>query len=240
MSDYFTKSRNRRIDERINHAAKVPIKKSSRWEFLRHPLMSLVTGFVLTAFVGSYLTNSYQEKKEDYDLRLKTIEDFTNMIFARRTTAVLLNSAIKRNAGKEEALLKKHDYDKAYLEWNIKLQTTLFGIRRLSGLSSIRSQFEPMIENQLRGSFAALDKCITDEYDTYIGTQAKRQFECDTDNLLKSALACSTAMSNQLYRFFTVYLAKSDTDKDKFLKSANLEIIKNCAVSEIQTKMSEP
>ena len=150
---------------------------------LKHPLLTISFGFLLTGLLGSYLNNRYQEdakereqlaqeRKQKYDLSLKSIEDFTNLVYARRTKAAMLQSSLKRMAPKDELIQRKRDYDLAYSEWNTKLQTTLFGIRRLSG-SATYSHFENLVETQLRRPFSLLDSCLTDAYDTRAGIRSK-------------------------------------------------------------------
>ena len=144
MGDFFRRLRIRKLKDRVDRVNVAPIENASRWELLKHPLLTISFGFLLTGLLGSYLNNRYQEdakereqlaqeRKQKYDLSLKSIEDFTNLVYARRTKAAMLQSSLKRMAPKDELIQRKRDYDLAYSEWNTKLQTTLFGIRRLSG-----------------------------------------------------------------------------------------------------------
>jgi hypothetical protein len=181
-----------------------------------------------------------QERKQNYELSLKFIEDFTNLIYARRTKAAMLQSSLKRKETKEQLIKRKQDYDAAFSEWNSKLQTTLFGIRRITE-SSTYSYFESLVETELRRPFALLDTCLTDIYDFSIKIKAKRQYrKCDIDSLLKVALDCSYAMSDELYKFVIIDRQKPTSDRQGRIRTASLEISRRCDVSNIVVEMDAP
>ncbi len=243
MGDFFRRLRIRKLKDRVDRVNVAPIENASRWELLKHPLLTISFGFLLTGLLGSYLNNRYQEdakereqlaqeRKQKYDLSLKSIEDFTNLVYARRTKAAMLQSSLKRMAPKDELIQRKRDYDLAYSEWNTKLQTTLFGIRRLSG-SATYSHFENLVETQLRRPFSLLDSCLTDAYDTRAGIRSKNQFKCDTDALLQVTLDCSYAISDELYKFAVIDHQAPTADKQERIQAASKEIDRRCQVSNI-------
>jgi hypothetical protein len=246
MSNYFLKSRNKKLEDRIERENVSPLLNTSRLDVLKHPLVTISFGFVLTGMLGAYLNNRYQEdekereqfaqeRKQHYELSLKSVEDFTNLVYARRTKAAMLQSSLKRIAPKDELMQRKRDYDIAYSEWNAKLQTTLFGIRRLSG-SATYSNFENLVETQLRRPFSLLDACLTDAYDTRAGMRIKNQFKCDTDTLLQIALDCSYAVSDELYKFVAVDHQMPNVNKKDRIQVASTEIGRRCDLSNISVE----
>jgi hypothetical protein len=242
MSDYYRKVRARRIEKRVDRHTNVPEKTPSRWEALKPQLVTMTFGFILTGILGSYFSNRFQneirerervttERKQDYDLSLKSIEEFNNLLYARRTRAGMLYTALKRNAAKDELAQRKREYDTAFAEWNSRLQTTLFSIRRVTG-SDAYSYFESLVETDLRGPFSLIDTCLTDAYDASIGVKSKREYKCDTGRLLKAALDCSYAMSDELFKF--VVIGRTETsDGESRTPEASLEISVRCDVSTI-------
>lgn len=52
-------------------------KPKNKWEFLKHPLLTLIIGFALTTLVGTYLTNQYTAKQKDKE-RESSFQDEIN------------------------------------------------------------------------------------------------------------------------------------------------------------------
>ncbi len=233
MSDYLLLQRKTRIARRVKHESKAELKTSTIGNLLRHPLFTLVVGFILTGLIGSYISQRYQERakaqereiteqRQQYELGIRSLEDATTLIYSRRTRAALLFSSLQRSAPIEELTQRKRDYDASFFDMNSKLQTTLFGIRRATGSESY-SRFENLYETTLRKPFALLDECITDAVDVAVKVKRKSTYAtCNITDLLSASLNCSYVWSDEFYK-----LVSSDrrglTEIERNSKVANAE-----------------
>src|SRR5262245_30140628 len=209
-------------------------------QLLRHPLTALVVGFLLTGLVGSWLTSMYAEKSRErdrtlaedraqFDLSLKSIDDFTTLLYARRTRAAMLYSSFVRDAPPDEIKQRKHDYDEAFAAWNSRLQATLFTIRRAVKAAEY-SYFENLVETRLVPPFRALDSCLTRMYDERIAARKAPPDSCDPPKLLQVTLDCSYAVSDELLKFVVFDRLISGADREARMQKAAQEITQRCAV----------
>lgn len=245
MGEIYRLRRKALLERQINNAlhTNASVRKGTGKKWLLHPIASIIVGFVLTGILGSYLSTQFQydmqkrqralqQQQQDYDLALRSIESFTNLIYSRRTYAVMLQSALLRNASLLEVTQRKRDYDISYIQYNSKLQTALFGIRRATGAMSY-SPFEKVCETDLRRPFSLLDECLTEAYDVRTGVKASSSLTCDIDNLLRIALNCSYAVSNELYEYAMQNREDLAQNSDEALVAAQKEISRQCDTSSI-------
>ncbi len=97
----------------------IPEQKQSKFEKLtRHPLTTLIIGFLLTWGIGGMLTEQLKLNNLENDRKLAAINakrengklaitKITNLMYNRYTASTLLASALKRKASPEELKERK-------------------------------------------------------------------------------------------------------------------------------------
>jgi len=177
-------------------------------ELLRHPLVSVLFGFILTGIIGWWLTTRYNEKEKIHDLAraryengTKAAEDFARLVYRRYARATMLESSLLRNAPIEELTSRKKDYDEAYADWQTGLQANLFIIQKLTRKFDYQ-RLESPVENKLARSFASVDKCLTAAYDARMRGAAPRPVleQCNIHKQLKDTLDVSYVVTEELFR----------------------------------------
>lgn len=164
-------------------------KKHSRlanmMEMSRHPLASILFGFILTCIAGQYLGDYISRRKAADDRstdQLKLINernmaaasDISRALFERRERAVLLLSSIKRGAPSSELDRRKIEYDEAYFKWNTAIKSNLFTIRQ-----SVDSEIVSSIDNKLECRIVPMVSRIDSQIETYYAQASLRRVPVD-------------------------------------------------------------
>ncbi|APD88564.1 hypothetical protein BM524_01350 [Alteromonas mediterranea] len=93
--------------------------------FLSHPMTLLVTGFIFTTILGTWISY-YVDLSLDQRARTldkveqsrKAIQELSTYMYERRVRSELLLSSLKRQAPIEELKVRKLNYDESYVLWN--------------------------------------------------------------------------------------------------------------------------
>ena len=154
------------LRERIRRYIK-PESQQSWWTTMwRHPLMGTILGFAF-GVASTIISNHFKAKelRQERD-RARILEatqlaqDLSRLMYERRTRALLLYVAIKKDASAEEIRAKKAGYEEAYLEWNSQLQARSLAIRSLLQAESF-TPFEHYIQFGLTRHMAKIHNLLT-------------------------------------------------------------------------------
>lgn len=196
-----------------------------------NPLLIAIAVSILTAVVGPFLIASYNDKQRalehdrvNYELSLKSIQEFSRLVDERYTRSTMLASALKRSAPIEEIRERKKQYDEAFVEWGTNLMANAFMIRNISN-EPFYSQFEKYIDDGLTRLFRDIDRNLTRAYDNRVQNRPPRAIsECKAPSWSQSgcyevadlgpdclptiehfrvARGCSTAIANGLFWYVT-------------------------------------
>lgn len=193
-------------------------------EALRHPLLTLLLGFLLTGIVRTWLTSFYSQKAKEretqsdeqrlnYEFGLKTIEEFSDRYFAYWTRAEMLYDALKQNVPDTEIRTRKAEYDQAYFELGSRIQTTLFRFRRALGAKDVYEDFETIVSRPLRKLNTCINEVtrakLTKSKPTKVAVALNlNPGTCETDRLLYTVtVECGNRTHDELYKV----IAKSRT-----------------------------
>ena len=206
-----------------NLAYSAPAKRFSALEVLR---------FLLTATLGAVLTGLFTLLTHNEDTRATTrnnaiaaVTEISDLISERRERAVLVASAIRRNAPESQVALRKSAYDEAYIKWNTKVPGDILRMR--AGLpESYRCNYQRYIDGMTNASILALadtcsslmhpenflatpgilsilDACVTRAADTYtskIDMEAIATIQkCAFFRNYNTAISCFASVSEVLY-----------------------------------------
>jgi hypothetical protein len=216
-------------------------KKEGQLERItKNPMVSVVAGFLLTGVIGallvSYLEASRQKAErraaEDqvrYTASVSAIHEFTKLVYERRERTALLYSALKRDASDAEITDRKTKYDEVYVKWASNEQSNLFFIRTALKDKSY-NEFEQTVEQNLVPIFRKLDGCLTTGYDNFKKKSAPFfPKDCDPGKDLQTALDCSYAITDELFKLVAFPTTGPDTRTIDERKSALDEIHRRCA-----------
>ena len=188
----------------------------------KHPLASVIIGFILTGVVGSFISTCHNNRVVRSEKKAEAYESIRNMVSdltQRLTRASLVKSAIIRD-DQDTLVDRKNSYDAAYVNWNKQSLSYMLTIREFTN-SSDTTFFEKAIDRHLNPFLQATDSCITSAFDFYRAGQksaAKSQLSAcsiktvDSDmnlreqklpysQIFSAAYECRYIISNTLFRF---------------------------------------
>ena len=172
--------------------------------WLRHPLVSMVLGFILTGVLGTAITQHFLDQREQERLSAQValdskqaIQQFSKLNEERKVRAEMLLKALRSDSNDDELKTAGQAYEKAYVAWSVERPGTLLLFRDL--LSSENYQLvETGITESLVGKiFSPIRLCLT----TSLGhgddrVAATRTLEaCRIDELLELSSTCSLALA---------------------------------------------
>jgi hypothetical protein len=229
-------------------------------ETLRHPLLLTIVGFLLTGIIGAGFTwwlNSLSSARDTERLRrervatseeatrehaVEAVREITDLINERRTRAMLVASAIYRQAEKSEVEQRKMAYDEVYVRWNTKAQSVALRIREIfkQAAPEYESYFDALTHNTLLGSrseplkssdekeglLTIIDQCITGAFDAYrldtfsdassakaILERCPPKHQLSVDELNFQLINCSNVLGDSL--FFVVNTLDLSNSKER-------------------------
>jgi hypothetical protein len=177
---------------------------ADRTSWLRHPLVSIVLGFILTGVLGTAITQHFLDQREQERLRAQValdtkqaIQQFSKLNEERKVRAEMLLKALRSGSNDDEVKTARQEYEKAYVAWSVERPGTLLLFRDL--LSSENYQLvETGFNESLVGKiFSPIRLCLT----TALGhgddrAAVKITLEaCRIDELLELSSTCSLALA---------------------------------------------
>lgn len=172
--------------------------------WLRHPLVSMVLGFILTGVLGTAITQHFLDQREQEKLRAQAtldrkqaIQQFSRLNEARKVRAEIMLKALRGDSNDDAVKTARQEYEKAYVDWSVERPSTLLLFRDL--LSSENYQLvETRFTESLMGKiFSPIRLCLT----TSLGhgndrAAVHRTLEaCRIDELLELSSTCSLALA---------------------------------------------
>jgi hypothetical protein len=189
-------------------------KKSFLADLLRHPLTSIVIGFILTGVLGTYLTQQIASDREDtirraeakrvkVEAALSSTQEFSRLIYERQGRATLLLAALHRSANHDELRERKIAYDKSFIDWERNIKANLLTIRTASGWPGY-SPFEEVIEGHLIRTYISLDSALTSAYDASMRRRPNTNLR-RAETLLLVARSCGSKITDSLYSIIPIF-----------------------------------
>jgi hypothetical protein len=177
---------------------------ADRTTWLRHPLVSMVLGFILTGVLGTALTQHFLDQREQEKLRAQValdtkqaIQQFSKLNEERKVRAEMMFRALRSGSNDDEVKTAKQEYEKSYVAWSVERPGTLLLFRDL--LSSENYEFVEtgFNESLVEKIFSPIRLCLT----TSLGHGDDRAAvnktlgACQIDELLELSSTCSLALA---------------------------------------------
>ena len=174
----------------------------SSW--LRHPLVTMVLGFILTGVLGTAITQHFLDQREQEKLRAQsaidqkqTVQEFAELNEEWRVYAEILAGMLRNSMPDDKVTAAAQAYEKAYVDWSVERPGMLLIFRGL--LSSDNYQFveagvkQSLVEkiyNPIRHCLATSLAHVDDK-----ATSTRTLEACRIDELLERASGCSFALA---------------------------------------------
>lgn len=175
-----------------------------RTSWLRHPLVSMVLGFILTGVLGTAITQHFMDQREQEKLhaqvaidKKQAIQQFIRLNEERKVRAEILLKAVRSESSVDEVKTARQDYEKAYVAWSVERPNTLLLFRDLLSTENyqlVKTRFTESLEGKI---FSPIRLCLT----TSLGhvddrAAVNRTLEaCRIDELLELSSTCSLALA---------------------------------------------
>jgi hypothetical protein len=169
-----------------------------------------------------------QERQLKNELTVRTLETFSDLVFARLTTTTMLQAALQRKAPAEELAQLKRAHDAAYADAGTRMPRVLVGAQRLLDPES-HAELEGLVQVHRR-PLELLSRCVTDAYDAQAGVKPARQFDCDVETLLNVSRDCSEALASALGKEFALGLPLAPNQAARVAVAA-AEVRRRCDVA---------
>ncbi|MDH3934660.1 MAG: hypothetical protein OEU62_05795 [Gammaproteobacteria bacterium] len=177
---------------------------TDRTSWLKHPLVNVVLGFILTGVLGTAITQHFLDRREQERLRAQVtldrkqaIQQFSMLNEERKVRAEMLLKALRSHSSDDEVKTARQEYEKAYVAWSVERPGTLLLFRDL--LSSENYQLvETGFQESLVGKiFSPIRLCLTTSLGHGDDREAvNRTLEaCRIDELLELSGTCSLALA---------------------------------------------
>ena len=177
---------------------------ADRTSWLRHPLVSIVLGFILTGVLGTAITQHFLDQREQEKLRAQValdrkqaIQQFTKLNEARNVRAEMLLKALRSDSNDDEVKAARQEHEKAYVAWSEERQSTLLLFRDLLSIENYQLIEAGFNESLVGKIFSPIRLCLT----TALGHGDDREAvnrtleACRVDELLKLSSTCSLALA---------------------------------------------
>lgn len=175
----------------------------ARADWLKHPLVNVVVGFILTGVLGTAITQHFLDQRAKETLqaqialdRKKAVQQFSELNESRRVRAEILLRAL--HSGDSDALKPaREEYEKAYVAWSVEQQGVLLLLRDLLAPEDhqlVKARLEEVLVGKI---FNPLRSCLTAAYDHRNDRAAaiKSLDDCQADELVKHSGTCARALA---------------------------------------------
>ena len=175
-----------------------------RTSWLRHPLVNMVLGFILTGVLGTAITQHFLDQREQEKLRAQValdkkqaIQQFIRLNEERKVRAEMLLKALRSEPSIDEVKIARQDYEKAYVAWSVERPGTLLLFRDLLSTENYQLVETRFTESLVGKIFSPIRLCMT----TSLGhvddrAAVNRTLEaCRIDELLELSSTCSLALA---------------------------------------------
>jgi hypothetical protein len=193
----------------VDPSGNAPKTLSSSLEgLLRHPLATMLIGFVLTGVVGTLLTNHFAELRqqearaiEQRDARRKAVLEVSRLFSERLGRAEALSVAIEGRAPRDVIARLKQLYDEAEARAVAIRQESLLLMREAmleSDFESLRSDIDArLVRKRMRPLRECVDRASAQALAGADGAAVLR--DCRSAQLLAESRACGDVVTDGLY-----------------------------------------
>jgi hypothetical protein len=181
--------------------------------FLRHPLATMLIGFVLTGVVGTLLTNHFANLRqkeaaaiERREVRRKAVMEASRLFSERLGRAEALAVAIERRAARDVITRLRQQYDESEARAGVVRQELVLLMREAlqeSDFESLRSEIETRLAKQrIRPLRDCVDRAGLRALDGADGGVVVR--DCRAYELVAQARVCGDVIADGLYDLASV------------------------------------
>jgi len=172
--------------------------------WLRHPLVNVVLGFILTGVLGTAITQHFMDQREQEKLRAQmaldrkeAIQQFSRVNAERKVRAEMLLQALRDNSNGDEVKTAIQEYENAYVAWSVERPGTLLLFRDLlspENYQLVKNGFEESLEGKI---FNPMRRCLSTALSQGDDREAvnKTLKSCRIDELLELSGTCSQALA---------------------------------------------
>jgi len=173
-------------------------------EWLSHPLVSLVFGFLLTGVLGTVITQHFFDQREQEKLRAQlsidkkhAVMQFSKLNEERRVRGELMLDALRTNVDSDDLKAAKQAYENAYVNWSVERPATLLLFRELLSPENYQLVKSRLEESLIEKIFTPIRVCLTESF-KHGNDKAKinKTLEaCRIDELLEQGRICGQALA---------------------------------------------
>jgi len=172
-------------------------------DWLRHPLASIVVGFVLTGVLGTAITQHFLDQRAQEALRAqlaldrkKAVQQFSKLNEARKVRAEVLLQALRASID-DELRTAKQEYEKAYVAWSVERQGMLLLFRDLLAPEDYQLVQARFKESLVEKIFKPIRRCLTAAFghrdDRAVAIKTLE--DCRIDELIERSGTCGLALA---------------------------------------------
>lgn len=172
-------------------------------DWLKHPLASIVAGFILTGVLGTAITQHFLDRRAQETLRAQlaldrktAVQQFSKLNEARKVRAEVLLQKL-RGSNDDELKSAKQEYEKAYVAWSVERQAMLLLFRDLLAPEDYQFVQASFKESLVERIFEPIRRCLTASFGHRDDRAAvvKALKDCRIDELIEHSGTCSLALA---------------------------------------------
>ena len=136
--------------------------------WLRHPLVSMVLGFILTGVLGTAITQHFLDQREQERLSAQValdskqaIQQFSKLNEERKVRAEMLLKALRSDSNDDEVKTASQEYEKSYVIWSVERPSTLLLFRDLLSSENYQLIKTRFMEGLVGNIFGPIRLCLT-------------------------------------------------------------------------------
>lgn len=177
---------------------------TDKTSWLRHPIVNVVLGFILTGVLGTAITQHFMDQREQEKLRAQmaldrkqAVQQFSSVNAERKVRAEMLLQALRDNSNGDELKTAIQEYENAYVTWSVERPGTLLLFRDLlspENYQLVEKGFEESLEGKI---FSPIRRCLSTALAQSGDRQAVNQTleSCRIDELFELLGTCSQALA---------------------------------------------
>ena len=212
-------------------------KTEKKKSWVSHPLTTMIVGFLLTGVLGTALTQTFMDRREQEKLasqaviaRKEAVAEIAQLIAARQLHSQLFVEAIESGASSEEIGLRRADSQETYKAWRTRQPSMMLLARELMSDALFRKFVQFVDVRLVESTFVPIRKCLLDVFSKSKEREAALTAieQCDVNGLIQKSIKCSNAIVEALYVFTAPGSSKSDTAESEAVGEAIQRVEQAC------------
>jgi len=172
--------------------------------WVRHPIVNVVLGFILTGVLGTTITQHFMDQREQEKLRAQVaidkkqaIQQFSRLNEERTVRAEMMLKAMRSDSNNDEIKTARQEYEKAYVAWSVERPGTLLMFRDLLSPENYHLVETGFKESQVAKIFDPISRCLMASlaHGSDKAAVNKTLDACQIDELLELSSMCSQALA---------------------------------------------